>query len=81
MCPSPERPIILKIQSQKKLREETENLSTESEKQNTWALIEAQREEKVVLEKRRQIHLDAPLRSWQSPQLMEMDQLRDYGQT
>ena len=66
MCPSPERPIILKIQSQKKLREETENLSTESEKQNTWALMEAQREEEVVLEEKRQMYLDAPSRSQQS---------------
>jgi len=29
--------------------------------------MEAQREEEVVLEERRQIHLDAPSRSQQSP--------------
>jgi len=43
--------------------------------------MEAQREEEVILEEGRQIHLDAPSRSQQSPQPMEMRQLRDYGQT
>ena len=43
--------------------------------------MEAQEEEEVVLEERRQMHLDAPSRSQQSPQLMEMGQSRDYEQT
>ena len=42
--------------------------------------MEAQREEEVILEEGRQMHLDAPSRNQQSPQLTEMDQLRDYGQ-
>ena len=43
--------------------------------------MEAQREEEVVLEKKRQMHLGVPSRSQQSPQLIEMGQLRDCGQT
>ena len=58
------RPIILRIQSQKKLREmELRKISTKTEKQNIWILIEAQREEEDILEKRRQRYLNAPLRS------------------
>jgi len=43
--------------------------------------MEAQREEEVVLEERRQMHLGAPSRSQQSPQLTEMGQSGDCGQT
>jgi len=64
--PSQERPIILRIQSQDKLREgnwesihrvrKAEHLSTHGGS-----------EEEVVLEERRQMHLGAPLRNQQSP--------------
>jgi len=58
------RPIILRIQRQKKLREmELRKISTKTEKQNIWILIEAQREEEDILEKKRQRYLNAPLRS------------------
>jgi len=43
--------------------------------------MEAYKEREVVLEERRQKHLGALSRSQQSPQLMDMDQSRDYGQT
>jgi len=43
--------------------------------------MEAQREEEVVLEEGRQMHLDASSRNQQSPQLTEMGHSRDCGQT
>ena len=58
-----------------------EKLSTETKKQAKWTLMEAPEESEVVLERRRWMHLGAPLRSWQSPQLTEMDQSRDCEQT
>ena len=48
-------------------KRKTEKLSTESEKQKNWALIEAQREEKIILKKRKLLYLDAPSRNQQSP--------------
>jgi len=68
----------------KKLREtkrnETEKLSTETENQTNWSFIKIYKEKGVVFEKRRQKYLNTSSRSQQSPQLMEIDQLRDYKQ-
>ena len=43
--------------------------------------MKAYKEREVILEKRRQKHLGASLRSQQSPQLIKMDQSRNYRQT
>jgi len=76
------RPIILRIQSQKKLREiELRKISTKTEKQTIWILIKAQREKEDILEKRRQRYLNTSLKSWQSLSLTEIDQSRYCKQT
>ena len=76
------RSIILRIQSQKKLREiELRKISTKTEKQTIWILIKAQREKEDILEKRRQRYLNTSLRSWQSLSLTEIDQSRYCKQT
>jgi len=62
-------------------RNETEKISTETENQTNWAFIKIHKKKDIVFEKRRQKHLDTPSRSQQSPQLMAIDQLRDYKQT
>jgi len=77
MFKSTNKSIKLRMQSQKKLREmKLRRLSTKTEKQAIWVLIEALREEVIILEKKRQRHLNAPSRSQKSPWLMEMDQSR-----
>ena len=43
--------------------------------------MEVHKKKEVILEKQKQKHLGASLRSQQSFQLTEMDQSRDYGQT
>jgi len=43
--------------------------------------MEAYKEKEVVLEERRQKHSGALSRSQQSPQLMDIDQSRNYEQT
>ena len=76
------RPIILRIQSQKKLREiELRKISTKTEKQTIWILIKAQREKEDILEKRRQRYLNTSLKSWQSLSLTEINQSRYCKQT
>ena len=60
-------------ESRETKRDDTGKISTETEKQTSWAFIEAYKEREIILEERRQKHLDAPSRSQQSPQLMEMN--------
>ena len=62
-------------------RDETEKLYTKTEKQTNWVLIEAYKEEEIILEKRRQKYLGISSRSWQSSQLTEINELRNYRQT
>ena len=62
-------------------RNEVEKLSTGTENQTNWAFINIYKEKDVVFEKRRQNYLDASSRSQQSPQLIEIDQPRNYKQT
>jgi len=63
------RPIILRIQSQKKLREmKLRKLSTETEKQTISVLIEAwKKKTKVIFGEKRQRHLNASSRTQKSP--------------
>jgi len=62
-------------------RDKTDKLYTKTEKQTNWVLIEAYKEEDIVLEKRRQKYFGISSRSWQSSQLTEINELRNYGKT
>jgi len=77
---STNRPIIWRVQSQKKLREiKLEKLFIETKKKTIWVFIKAYKEEKeIIFEEKRQRYLNASLRSQQSPWLIEIKQLRDY---